>query len=197
MNVKETAISRKRKNEICEAAKKCFLSKGFKGTTMEDVIKETGMSKGGVYRYYKSTSDMLYDFMLSGNDYRFDKVDEFVKNNPGMSKDELAVELVMAKMFAKNDYMSIYAMFLIESEKNERLRELRDVIESNMKNGFLEFAEKSGLEILSCFANDDFMKFMYAIFIAEELIDIRNLFLNESDLFRDIIFNYLQKHKPE
>ena len=114
-----------------------------------------------------------------------------------MSKDELAVELVMAKMFAKNDYMSIYAMFLIESEKNERLRELRDVIESNMKNGFLEFAEKSGLEILSCFANDDFMKFMYAIFIAEELIDIRNLFLNESDLFRDIIFNYLQKHKPE
>ena len=68
MNGKETAISRKRKNEICEAAKKCFLSKGFKGTTMEDVIKETGMSKGGVYRYYKSTSDMLYDFMLSGND---------------------------------------------------------------------------------------------------------------------------------
>ena len=33
-------VAEKRKNEICEAAKRCFLAKGFSKTGMEDVIKE-------------------------------------------------------------------------------------------------------------------------------------------------------------
>ena len=194
MNYKKTTISEKRKSEICEAAKHCFLAKGFQNTTMEDVIKEVGMSKGGVYRYYKSTVDMLYDIMLNGNNYRFDRVDDFIKKNPDMSKEELATELVMEKMFAKNDYMSIYSMFLIESEKNEKLKSLRSMIEDKMISQFLEFAKKNDLEILNCIANDDFLQLMYAMFIAGEFIDIRDTFLNKSNLFKDIISDYLKKH---
>lgn len=195
MPIKKTTITEIRKAEICEAATNCFLKKGFQNTSMEDVIKEAGMSRGGVYYYYKSTDDMLYDIMMNGNSYRFEEADKFMKSNQGMSKDEMAVELVMTKMFAHNDYMSIYAMFLIESEKNKKLKTLRNILEEKMKGEFLEFARKNDLEILSSIVNDDFLKFMYAIFIAGEFIDIRDTFLNKSDLFRDFIYNYLQKHK--
>ena len=41
-----------KKKKIREAAKKCFLTKGFQSTTMEDVITEIGMSRGGVYHHY-------------------------------------------------------------------------------------------------------------------------------------------------
>ena len=190
-------VAEKRKNEICEAAKRCFLAKGFSKTGMEDVIKEVGMSKGGVYHHYKSTVDMLYDIMLKGNDYRFNKVSDFIEKNPDMSLEEMAVELVIAKMFDENDFMSIYAMFLMECKENSRLRKLRDEMKSNLTLEFLDFLEKNNLEYLKPLTNDDFMKLMDSMYIAGEFIDIRDTFLNKSDLFRDIIYNYLQKNRTD
>ncbi len=193
MTHEKIKVAEKRKNEICEAAKRCFLAKGFSKTGMEDVIKEVGMSKGGVYHHYKSTVDMLYDIMLKGNDYRFNKVSDFIEKNPDMSLEEMAVELVIAKMFDENDFMSIYAMFLMECKENSRLRKLRDEMKSNLTLEFLDFLEKNNLEYLKPLTNDDFMKLMDSMYIAGEFIDIRDTFLNKSDLFRDIIYNYLQK----
>lgn len=190
-------VAEKRKNEICEAAKRCFLAKGFSKTGMEDVIKEVGMSKGGVYHHYKSTVDMLYDIMLKGNDYRFHKVSDFIEKNPNMSLEKMAVELVIAKMFDENDFMSIYAMFLMECKENSRLRKLRDEMKSNLTLEFLDFLEKNNLEYLKPLTNDDFMKLMDSMYIAGEFIDIRDTFLNKSDLFRDIIYNYLQKNRTD
>ena len=174
-----------------------FLAKGFSKTGMEDVIKEVGMSKGGVYHHYKSTVDMLYDIMLKGNDYRFNKVSDFIEKNPDMSLEEMAVELVIAKMFDENDFMSIYAMFLMECKENSRLRKLRDEMKSNLTLEFLDFLEKNNLEYLKPLTNDDFMKLMDSMYIAGEFIDVRDTFLNKSDLFRDIIYNYLQKNRTD
>lgn len=197
MTHEKIKVAEKRKNEICEAAKRCFLAKGFSKTGMEDVIKEVGMSKGGVYHHYKSTVDMLYDIMLKGNDYRFHKVSDFIEKNPNMSLEKMAVELVIAKMFDENDFMSIYAMFLMECKENSRLRKLRDEMKSNLTLEFLDFLEKNNLEYLKPLTNDDFMKLMDSMYIAGEFIDIRDTFLNKSDLFRDIIYNYLQKNRTD
>lgn len=60
----------KRKEEIKNAAMKLFTEKGFSHTTMENIINETGLSKGGFYHYYNSTSDILYDLMKDGIEYR-------------------------------------------------------------------------------------------------------------------------------
>ena len=35
------------------------------------------------------------------------------------------------------------------------------------------------------------------MYIAGEFIDVRDTFLNKSDLFRDIIYNYLQKNRTD
>lgn len=47
-----------RKKSIKEAAARVFVTKGFAHTTMEDLIRESGLSKGGFYHYYKSTTDV-------------------------------------------------------------------------------------------------------------------------------------------
>ncbi|HEX7063923.1 MAG TPA: TetR family transcriptional regulator [Bacillales bacterium] len=49
----------KRKAEILDAAERVFKRKGFEPTTMQDVVEESGMSRGGVYQYYTSTEDMI------------------------------------------------------------------------------------------------------------------------------------------
>lgn len=40
------SIQERRKAQICQAARDCFLAKGFQATSMEDIVKAVGMSKG-------------------------------------------------------------------------------------------------------------------------------------------------------
>ena len=47
------------KNQIMEAAWELFLEKGYENTTVNDIIKKAGTSKGGVYYYFKANEELL------------------------------------------------------------------------------------------------------------------------------------------
>lgn len=49
-------------NDITNAALEVFLEKGYENTTMESIAKNAGMSKGGLYYYFKS-KDMVLMFV--------------------------------------------------------------------------------------------------------------------------------------
>lgn len=55
-------IKEKRIQDITEAAMEIFLEKGYENTTMESIAKKAGMSKGGLYHYFKS-KDMVLMFV--------------------------------------------------------------------------------------------------------------------------------------
>jgi AcrR family transcriptional regulator len=48
-----------RRRQITGAALRCVLREGFHKTTMADVIRESGMSAGAVYGYFKSKNDII------------------------------------------------------------------------------------------------------------------------------------------
>jgi AcrR family transcriptional regulator len=48
-----------RRQQIVDAARRCFLRDGFHNTSMQDVITEAGLSVGAVYRYFKSKNDLI------------------------------------------------------------------------------------------------------------------------------------------
>jgi len=48
-----------RREQILEAARRCFLRNGFHQTSMQDVIREAGLSVGAVYRYFPSKTDLI------------------------------------------------------------------------------------------------------------------------------------------
>ena len=54
-----------RRQEILDAAIRCFSRNGFHKTTMQDIYDESGLSPGAVYRYFKSKDDMI-DLMCAG-----------------------------------------------------------------------------------------------------------------------------------
>jgi AcrR family transcriptional regulator len=41
------------------AAMRCFARKGFRGTSMSEIIEESGVSTGTVYWYFKSKNDLI------------------------------------------------------------------------------------------------------------------------------------------
>lgn len=48
-----------RRLQILEAARKVFLRKGYHDTHMDDIVKESKLSKGALYWYYKSKRDVF------------------------------------------------------------------------------------------------------------------------------------------
>jgi len=52
-----------RRQEIIEAARACFLRGGFHQTTIQDICDEAGLSKGGLYTYFKAKDEILVAVM--------------------------------------------------------------------------------------------------------------------------------------
>ena len=48
-----------RRQQILDAARRCFVTNGFHATSMQQVISEAGLSVGAVYRYFPSKSDLI------------------------------------------------------------------------------------------------------------------------------------------
>jgi AcrR family transcriptional regulator len=48
-----------RRQEIIDAAFRCFARKGFHSTTMRDIYAEAGLSSGAVYHYFRSKEEII------------------------------------------------------------------------------------------------------------------------------------------
>ena len=52
-----------RRNQILAAAKECFIRNGYAHTRVDDIARESGLSKGGIYFHFKSKRD-IFDALL-------------------------------------------------------------------------------------------------------------------------------------
>ncbi len=53
----------KRKEQIVKAAISAFARKGLKNTSMNDIVRESGLSKGAIYWYYKSKDEIISELL--------------------------------------------------------------------------------------------------------------------------------------
>lgn len=52
-----------RKQQIREAATRCFVRRGYAQTRLLDIAREAGLSKGGVYFHYKAKHQLFHDIL--------------------------------------------------------------------------------------------------------------------------------------
>ena len=58
-------VSQERRAQIIEAALACFIRHGYVNTTMDDIVAESGLSKGTLYWYFDSKDDLFQEALLS------------------------------------------------------------------------------------------------------------------------------------
>jgi AcrR family transcriptional regulator len=49
-----------RRDQILDAAAKMFIAQGYENSTVDEIAKEAGLSKGSIYWYFKSKLDILF-----------------------------------------------------------------------------------------------------------------------------------------
>lgn len=190
-----------RKGEILNAAKSVFLKKGFSKTTMEDVIAETSLSKGGVYYYYKSTKEMIFDIFLEGHNHRINLIFEYMKRN-NITIEDLADENIMAEMITDkilydNPIMEIYAQFVVEAMYDE---ELHFTYEKLMNEGKKSFGNSdsnifSG-EIYSTDNEFDFMTNIINTFIVgANILKANKIFMENRNVIKEMIKVVIREFK--
>lgn len=121
-------LYKKRKEEIKKVAARVFVKLGFSNTTMEDLVRETGLSKGGFYYYYKNTTDIIYDLMVDGINYRNDIIKESLNTEKEVSIEFLAREMTK-KVIDNTTLTGVYVEFLLAKKRNEKLNEVYKKLE--------------------------------------------------------------------
>src|SRR6266513_387005 len=80
-NVKDEALVKTRREQICKAALQAFSQNGFHETNLREITKLSGLAYGSIYNYVKTKDDILYlicDSLLSD---LFRRVEQASKSN--------------------------------------------------------------------------------------------------------------------
>src|SRR6218665_1242080 len=75
--------------EILETAAQCFMEQGFSATSIDDVARRLGATKGRIYHYYSSKTDLFFDVHREGMERLFVAV-EGAMQAPASAADRLA-----------------------------------------------------------------------------------------------------------
>ncbi|OWJ80359.1 TetR/AcrR family transcriptional regulator [Haematobacter genomosp. 1] len=78
--------------EILEMAAQCFMEQGFAATSIDDVARRLGATKGRIYHYYSSKTDLFFDVHREGMERLFRAV-EPVMAGPGPAVQRLTAML--------------------------------------------------------------------------------------------------------
>lgn len=190
-----------RKDEIQRGAVQTFLKKGYRNTTMEDIVASTTLSKGGVYRYFKSTKEIMLSLMHEGNILSrerlrvlFDKADEHA------DVCALFSQAVIEKMFAENPLKRLYLMFVTEivydAEFEKEWQKLNadfypllreDLLEWEKSKpvlaaDFLNLLKKLDLNFLGAYVN--------ALLMQYELFSDKRVLRSKKDFLYGIFYDY-------
>ena len=61
---------------ILKTAERLFASKGFKGTSLNDIAEEVGLRKATIYHYFKSKEEILFKIMNDEMDRAFSNLEK-------------------------------------------------------------------------------------------------------------------------
>ena len=193
--MRKRLTSEERKRIIQVKAMEIFLEKGYKNTTMQDIVKASGLSIGGLYHHYKKTSEILYDIMVLGCEYRFNEIDKQVEVQSGNLTEERMAKIIVDKCLDDNKYMPIYVMLLQEIQDNDELRDLYlGMKELNVKK-IQSMLKLAGYQELSMDRYNYLTDMINSIILACGLLGIRESFKTNRYLLEEMFLSLLKKEE--
>ncbi|MBL4937072.1 TetR/AcrR family transcriptional regulator [Clostridium sp. YIM B02515] len=148
-----------RRNIIIDHAMKLFSKKGFTETSMDDIVEASGISKGGIYNYFKSKEEIFFAIAEDRFAQRHKLVQSFTDN---MSNKEKLIKYIEWTLYGQlKEENKLNARFTFEfwsvlsknKDTSDKAKEryelfkmdLSDILQSGVENG--EF--KKDLDISS------------------------------------------------
>ncbi|HLN64664.1 MAG TPA: TetR/AcrR family transcriptional regulator [Symbiobacteriaceae bacterium] len=147
-----------RREQILEAAGRCFSRKGYMATSMQEIFREAGLSAGAVYSYFKSKQELylaLMDQNLELDLRRYRAVVEEAAEP--WAKLQALISFYMADFAdaAQTEFFRLYFMEFLPSsfatpELAEALRARMDRLHQLLKQVLQEGVDQGAFRTLDC-----------------------------------------------
>ena len=115
-------VSAERRAQIIKAALACFSRKGYTNTTMDDIVAESGLSKGSLYWYFDSKDDLFAQAMMSYfDDFGQDTLAELEKHETASEKIRAGARKMVAFSKEAEGLFSLFIEFWSQSKRREEV----------------------------------------------------------------------------
>lgn len=188
--IRKRLSEKERKQQIQLAAKEVFLDKGFNDTTMDDIVKTSGMSTGGVYHYYKNKFDILYDIMEEGIEYRMEK--NKIRDLERSDTIDFVCQILVDRVVDENEFKSLYAMFLKMKLKDSKISEMYNKLKPfNTKMLSSLFDEQDTVKRI--FEDDFLLSFINSLIMGYETLGEKETFIQNKEMIKNMVKLYLEE----
>ncbi|GKX28754.1 TetR family transcriptional regulator [Vallitalea longa] len=187
-----------RETEIKEAALDVFIKKGYRNTTMEDIIARTTLSKGGVYRYFSSPKEIMIAIMRDGNNVDnkfFREISEEIHSKEDICN--ILADRSMHKVLSTSPQKKLYLMFLYEILYDKKLEDIYMEFE---KQTFIQLENLFG-DRISFFKDKDqelnrfFMsRLINALLLVHALFSDKRIFESNKDYLHKMFFDFYNEY---
>ncbi len=130
-----------RREEILDAAQRCFARAGFHQTSMQEIYAEARMSPGGLYRYFASKEAIIAG--IAERD-RADVAEQFRMMREATNLFE-GLEMAARHYFVERplDEVVLCAEIMSESRRSAEVDRIHTAIEADVKKGLVELLQKA------------------------------------------------------
>jgi AcrR family transcriptional regulator len=112
----------KTRETILRTARELFLSHGYNGTSVDDIVAAVKISRGSFYNYFESKAAILLADSVDADRLALAKIDELERLPPGWTQGDLRVWVKDFIAFL-DEYGWAFAIWLHASAEDQMLRE--------------------------------------------------------------------------
>lgn len=97
-----------RRNQILVAARKCFLSKGFASTTLDEIAAAAELGKGTIYLYFENKDELLWGLVVQFHDESVTPAKKAIESSSGTLREKfLKYATVVMSRSAEHDFFHL------------------------------------------------------------------------------------------
>lgn len=181
--------SLQKKKLIIETARKVFMEKGFKKVTMKDIVEACDISRGGLYLYFESTSQIFLEVLK----LEAEETDDVFSNS--ITEDATATDILI--LFLKEQKKELLRMentltqaiyeFYFEAKLPKKDNVIRKQFDSAVK--IIEMLIETGVENGEFYCEDSQGTARNIVFVIEGLkILAQTIGITAEDVDREIKF---------
>lgn len=132
-----------RRQEILEAALRCFARKGFHQTTMRDIFEEVGLSAGAVYSYFDNKKSLIEAVVLRDREKNRDAFAGLAQGGDAQTEYERLVSYYfdLLRQMADKGQTSVFLSLAAEAAVDADVARLLSVARSEARAFLMELTK--------------------------------------------------------
>jgi len=114
-----------RRQQIMQAAMSCFARKGYYKTTMDDIVVESGLSKGTLYWYFRSKDELFFSLVNSFFLEMQQDIDAIFEQDTSATDKLRSIAYEFARSYEEvAEFLNVFFEFWVQGTLNEQLNQL-------------------------------------------------------------------------